>query len=522
MKMTFKIRTRLISLSIAAGLFALPGFGQQNDRKTENASPDQKGDPATTAAVATEVITSNLTVQLSAEGSIIGAAWGNPRRPRALKAETMLAGCRRDGATVMRKLKDGSVTFQTRLVEVAGTNACALLERFAPAPNSARWEVEILGEGAPWSTEILTRLTYPATPQTRYWTAWSDANQGNGPWSDPLTAMPLKGAAFDYGAPAFQSDNPRLGWCPFAGNLICLPLVAVMEPEADTGLSLILSPEETTRELTLSATAAGRFDFARARHRIDARRPVRIAMDLVAHEAGWRGPLRWMTARYPGFFEPDNPQANDMAGTGAYSCQDVDFDVEKMKKMAFRVNWRASFDFPYMGMFLPPVGDTEIWTRFGGQKTSAPAMREYAAKMRALGFYVLAYFNVTEFGARVTWPLPGRKAERDEDLWKDCNDFLGVKLPNAILRIPERVSPAVLSGSIYPRSRPGGCYFTWEDGIAMDCGDPAYRDFLLDQARRHLDRIPQASASIAWIGCGSITTAPTTAKAGSRAGPPDH
>jgi hypothetical protein len=182
-----------------------------------------------------------------------------------------------------------------------------------------------------------------------------------------------------------------------------------------------------------------------------------------------------------------------MAGTSAYSCQDVDFDAEKMKKMAFRVNWRASFDFPYMGMFLPPVAGTEAWTRFGGQKTSLPAMRDYAAKMRQSGFYVLSYFNVTEFGAHVTWPLPARKAERDEDLWKDCHDYLGAKLASAMVRIPEGLPPEVLARSIYPRSRPGGCYFTWEDGIVMDCGDPAYCDFLLDQARQHIDKLPPAA-----------------------------
>jgi len=297
----------------------------------------------------------------------------------------------------------------------------------------------------------------------------------------------------DYGAARFRSDNPRLPSCPLEGNLICLPLVSVLEGESDTGLSLVLSPEDTSRELTLRTTSSGRFTFARAYHRIDARRPVKFAMDLVAHEADWRGGLRWMTARYPQFFEPANPQADDMAGTAAYSCQDLDFDVEKMKRMAFRVNWRASFDFPYMGMFLPPVAERESWTRFGGQKTSLGAMREYAAKMRQLGFYVLSYFNVDEFGAHVTWPLPPRKARRDEDLWKDCHDFLGAKLPSAILRIPAGASPQVLARNEYPGSRGGGCYFTWEDGIVMDCGDRAYRDFLLEQARRHIEQLPQSA-----------------------------
>ncbi|MEI8372772.1 MAG: hypothetical protein WCJ35_08060 [Planctomycetota bacterium] len=451
------------------------------------------------APIRYEVRSPGLTLKLSAWGRIVGSIVGTQRLDRNLLGQTLLEGCRSQGAVGAKAIAGGGMEFTRTLVADDPAHQCQVVERFTPTKDSIRWELEIRGEGAPWSTEILTQITYPATPKTRYWTAWSDPEQVHRPWftsggwNDPLRAMPLKDAAFDYGAPSFRSENPRIGWCPFDGNLICLPLVSVLEPETDTGLSLILSPEETSRELTLRTTSSGRFTFTRTCHRLDARRPVKFAMDLVAHEAGWRGPLRWMTARYPQFFDPVNPQAHDMAGTAAYSCKDLDFDIEKMKKMAFRVNWRASFDFPYMGMFLPPVAESEVWTRFGGQKTSLSAMRDYAAKMRPLGFYVLSYFNVTEFGAHVTWPLPARKAKRDEDLWKDCRDFLGVKLPSAILRIPQRVSPKALAGSIYPSSRAGGCYFTWEEGIVMDCGDPAYRDFLLDQARRHIDQLPQSS-----------------------------
>jgi hypothetical protein len=446
-----------------------------------------------------EVRSPGLTLKLSAEGRIVGLIVGAKRLDRNVLGQTLLEGCRPLGAVGAKTIEGGGMEFTRTMAGDNPAQKCQVVERFTPTKDSVRWELEILGQVAPWSTEILTQLIYPTTPQTRFWTAWSDPQQVNRPWfrsggwSDPLKAMPLKDAAFDYGAPTFRSDNPRLGWCPFDGNLICLPLAAVLEPDNDTGLSIILSPEDTMRELTLRTTSSGRFTFTRACHRLDSRRAVKFTMDLVAHEAGWRGSLRWMTARYGQFFEPANPQADDMAGTSAYSCQDLDFDVEKMKKMAFRVNWRASFDFPYMGMFLPPVAETEVWTRHGGQKTSLPAMRDYAAKMRQSGFYVLSYFNVAEFGSHVTWPLPARKAQRDEDLWKDCHDFLGVKLPSAILLIPQRVPPKVLAGSIYPRCRPGDCYYTWEDGIVMDCADPAYRDFLLDQARRHIDRLPQSS-----------------------------
>ena len=90
-----------------------------------------------------------------------------------------------------------------------------------------------------------------------------------------------------------------------------------------------------------------------------------------------------MTQNYPGFFDPNIPQAHEIAGTGAYSSLEKPFDVQKMRRMAFGVNWKASFDFPYMGMFIPPVKDeNQQWTRYGGGTTTIAAMRDYAAGMR--------------------------------------------------------------------------------------------------------------------------------------------
>jgi hypothetical protein len=146
-------------------------------------------------------------------------------------------------------------------------------------------------------------------------------------------------------------------------------------------------------------------------------------------------------------------------------------------------------------MFLPPVkSGAEKWRRFGGQETSLDAMANYSAEMRRKGFYVLSYFNVAEFGARVAWPPPPPpKDTKEEDLWKNCDDFLQAKLAAAILRVPDRMKPEALAASIYPKTRVGGYFFTWEDGIVMDCGEKNYQDYLLGQARRHLENISDAS-----------------------------
>jgi len=156
-------------------------------------------------------------------------------------------------------------------------------------------------------------------------------------------------------------------------------------------------------------------------------------------------------------------------------------------------------------MFLPPVDDTREWNRYSydapeadpdgerapNGRTSIRNMADYSRRMRAQGFYVLNYFNVTEFGASIRYPAPARRYQRDEDLWRDANDFLYTRLKDAIIRVPLAISPRSLNSD--GKTKPGGPYYTWADGIALDCGDPAYADFLMGQARRHIEKLPESS-----------------------------
>lgn len=332
--------------------------------------------------------------------------------------------------------------------------------------------------------EVLDRLGDPRL-------SGISAEDGATAWSDPLLTVPFADEIIWYGAPPYRYDDPKIGFIPFQGNLFGIPLVTISEEEIDTGLSLVLSPEDNILDLNLRVRPSGEMVFSREYHRIASASAVRFRMDLVAHESGWRGGLRWMTVHHPGFFDPNIPLAHEIAGTGAYSSLEKPFDVEKMRRMAFGVNWKASFDFPYMGMFIPPVeSETATWNRYGGGTTSIKAMRDYAAGMKNLGFHVLSYFNVTEFGAGITDPAPPRKAAKDEDLWKNADDFLYQQLAGAILPVPDAVPEDKLS--LYPRSRKGGPYFTWGQGIITDPGEPVYRDFLLDQAEKHIRLIPDA------------------------------
>src|SRR6478609_2008965 len=114
---------------------------------------------------------------------------------------------------------------------------CSMVERFSKGSgaSSVRWEVEIQGQGAPWSSPIHTKIRYRVGAHTRFWTAWSNprddgepgqTRQGN--WNSPLTTIAVPDRRFYYGAPYFTLDKPRIGFSPTSGNLISLPLVSFL------------------------------------------------------------------------------------------------------------------------------------------------------------------------------------------------------------------------------------------------------------------------------------------------------
>ncbi len=450
----------------------------------------------------------NLSVTITQQGIqsiIIG------KNKYAAKASTKLDGCTASGQALVRTIAGGGVETERTLVQEETGNKCTLIERFLPAGGSISWEVEIKGAGEPWTTQIRSEIRWPVNEDSRFWAPWSDPRLGrkeSSPagtpvqqqlstpaldfnWGDPLIPHRFVNDTLWYGAPYFRYEEPHTLYIPFQRDLICIPMVTAIQPEADRGLSLVLNPDDEILDLILTSSADGLLGFNRIYNRISAAHPLRFTMNLVEHEADWRGGLRWMSRQYPEFFDPVIEGAHDMAGTSAYSNFDTNFDAEKMKKMAFTTNWQASFDFPYMGMFIPPVAENEKWVRFGGDTTSIAAMQEYARSMKEMGFFVLNYFNVTEFGTKMERPVPPRKNNDDKEIWKDPNDFFYYKLPGSWLPVPDRV----VKDSVWwhRETLPGGTHLTWEAGIVTDPGEPVYREFLLDQARKHVKYLPDAS-----------------------------
>lgn len=435
-------------------------------------------------------------IQLSSEGQVIELRYG--ALTRAVHAETRLANCSVTEPVTSRVRYDGRVEFTKHLVHEPSGAMCVLRETFAAREGHIRWEVEIRGQGDPWTTPIETVFNWGKPDDSLLWTTWGNNapidwttppfsefryNLLNRkdinpivPWIDPLIPIPFRDLSLAYGG--VDKDRRRLGY--MADETFSAPIVSVLDANGEAGFSLVQSPEDLLLDLRLSTSASGETRFTREYHRIAMpTQPVRFSLDLVAHESDWRAGLGWMAGRYPQYFEPTIPTVYDLDGGGAYSSYEGELDVDLYRRMNFRVNWKASFDFPYMGMFLPPVEAGEQWINHNGLVTSVEQLADYSRRMRAQGFYVLGYFNVTEFGRSIAFPRPPRKAETTGDLWKDSNDYLHDVLADAVLY------DAHGDREHHIRS--------WEGCVVMDCGEPVYQNFLIEQARRHVDLLPDCS-----------------------------
>ena len=436
------------------------------------------------SAIGHTITADGFSLHLSKDGEIVGAKIGSTGW--AVSGGTRLRGFRVQGAPQVSA--DGAAVSVTRPLSDESGHSCILMDRFTPEHDSVRWEMAVTSADPFWSAPIITRMRCAKPEETLVWTAWGSPDYSgerltpelaalvqagkavaDGVWSDPLVPTAFLDRRWHYGN---TGQN-----CPVGGDYVTMPLFTLLAPGSDTGLSLVLSPKDVLLNVDLAVSSAGGFQFARGNHRLGGGNTVGFTMHLVPHEASWRGGLRFMTSRYPESFEAPNHRAHKVAGCGAYTLCEAPIDVGKFRKMAFGFNWKLSDDFPYMGMFIPPVKDMdEKWTRSCGEpapkgqgpETSCRQMNDYAKYMKENGFAVLSYFNVTEFGKNMYGRQAVRKAD-DPDLWKDPVAYLRTRLPNAVF------DPGITT-----------CY----NAHVTDPGDPDYRTHLLEQAARNTALLP--------------------------------
>jgi len=444
-----------------------------------------------------EVKAPGFIVRLSADGEIVGTTIG--RIDRAVHGRANPDNCVQAGETRAVGLPSGGVSF-TRILRHQSGETCLVTERFSPTQTSIRWELDVVSSAVnPWTTPLALELRWPATERMRFWTAWNNGSlwddgapaaeqddlapkiPNGDDWGDPLTPLPLMNRSWNYG-PVPLLDNS--GKHPNDKGAICIPIASVLEPATDMGLSLVVAPDQPLLWLQLVTRTDGTLCFQHNLLRLGRGRKVTFAADIVAHEADWRGGLRWMTRRYAGYFDPPNPNVGEMGGTASYSshCGPLGpSEARRLKKMAYRCNWVASFDWPYLGMYLPPVAS---WKSAGQdssglsvaalvRKVTYRSMNDDYRERRAQGLYSLSYFNVTEFGSQISGPAAVRKDLAEKDWWTDANTYLFRRMPDAV------VGPNMIR--------------SWSDSVVMDPGVASFQEHLLELAQRHIDQLPASN-----------------------------
>jgi hypothetical protein len=362
---------------------------------------------------------------------------------------------------------------------------CEMRQRVAETSFGLVWDIEVRGEGDAWTVPLEVSLAWGQGEGLQFWTSWPDLQQSaSEAWEDPFQCAALGDLQLVYGG----ADH-------YARNAFAIPVALICSPsgrEPGWGLSLVRALSDTIFDLELHTSAAGRVAFRQENHRISSERPLRLRYYVVLHEPDWRAALGWVSDHFPEYFAPQTPLAKQVAGCGAYSSYEGELPVEKLRKMGFSLNWKASLDFPYMGMFIPPVkSDSELWPKYrqrgvvlGDGYASIERLAAYSARFKEQGFHTLSYFNVTEFGNAIRYPHRS-PSEAPVPSWLDANEMLYRHFRPAMLK-PAGVLP-------YWDERP--LFSNWEDCVVLDPGDSSYRAFLMGQAELHVAKIP-ASAGI--------------------------
>jgi hypothetical protein len=236
-----------------------------------------------------------MVVKFDNAGAIQQIGFTGSDSARQVRAFTRLRDCELEGKVEITR-SDSQLSFQRRWISRANGNSARVTDRFSRGNGSLRWEVEVAGLRGTWSTPIETHLIYPDSVSAKFWTAWGDPRLGDirsrarsqqtsigilpsdvtGNWSDPLLPIPFVNDTIWYGAPPYSYENPRIGFIPFQGNLIGIPLVTISEEQGDRGLSLIQSPADTLFDMNLRVRSSGEMVLSREYHRISPATSIRI------------------------------------------------------------------------------------------------------------------------------------------------------------------------------------------------------------------------------------------------------
>lgn len=432
----------------------------------------------------------NIGIEISGRGEIIDIDDKTKAQSYAINESTAIEGLFAHNVHIKQE-DSNSIKITQTMRDSMGDRSCTVVKKISLQNDAIHVDVKIYGDNYAWTSPIHTKLKWNINTQTKFWTAWGKENKEEtainldgdktnqeahaDAWEDPLVPTKFKDLELSYGGK--RKDK-------FV-KAFSLPLATILQSDKKSSFNMVFSPKDTIINMDMKTTADGSLVFSRLNDRISPENTVSYSYDFFFMEADWRPVLGWMVKKYPRYFNPSNPRVHEVAGTASYSGYNGDMDVKKYKDIAYGFNWYAVRNWPYLGMFMPPVDEGETWqswTGFGsgtatkGRTVSYQIIRENHKKMRKRGFHLLEYFNLNEFGYRIKFPYDSTLINENQPLWKESNNLLHQKLKPAMLYTEDN------------RAR-----FSWNRCVIMDPGHEVYHTYLMGQAKRMVEKIPEFS-----------------------------
>ena len=383
---------------------------------------------------------------------------------------------------------------------------------------------------------MVSRLTCAKPEEKLIWTAWGSPDFSgtqltpeltalvqagkasvSGDWSDPLVPVGFLNRSWHYGNTT-QSLSGRRRLCRAPA------LYAARTRHRHRAQPRALARRHPAQPGSERFPPPGRFQYTRTNHRLGDNKTVSFTMHLVPHEASWRGGLRFMSGRYPQFFEAPNPRA-------APDCR-LAAPTPSAKRPSMSPNSRRwpSASTGSCPMISPTWACSSRRSRTPTRTGPAPAMsRPPPAKARNISCRQMndyARYMKTERLLRAQLLQRDRVREEHEpqrgelsragrtspSCGRTRSAFMKAKLPNACLKIAAS-DRTEWQPTMLPDGRKGlmsNCY----GAAIIDPGDPDYLAFHARTGGAAISPgfpIPMASASTAWTGCASTTARRTTA-----------
>ncbi len=336
---------------------------------------------------------------------------------------------------------------------VADSLKVRVQQRLCSRPGGMVWDLDLESTAPRVGHEVTVELPLPATDLRLFTpTEYGVVRLATHPRLKPVA----------YGS---------LGWD--TGRSYVLPLVSVLDERNDLGLTIALPPDRNIPHMQVQWTEARVLKLTFAHRGIglaaDQPRtePTRLTLLVYAHAADYRAALRAYSEEFPAYFRPVAKLA-PYDGAFYYHHIHEHPDFDEMARQNVRYLW-SSFWFTHLGEYLPDEPEWHPYTYAKwwklGQTMSDSKIRSFVRTMHEHGIATFAYFNVTEYGG--AGGKGGDTATAQRILKEKFADAL---MKDASLKdIP-----------------------TWEGAMAMNAGRRyALWPFLVDQVRRHLQRLPE-------------------------------